>query len=70
MQTRSVVNRHAPRFLLTCTILFVLAFSTLAPSVAAQDTTSYTATQIHDWLVDQVSGATSRDNGRHGGDSE
>jgi len=58
MQTRSVVNRHAPRFLLTCTILFVLAFSTLAPSVAAQDTTSYTATQIHDWLVDQVSGAT------------
>ena len=55
MRIRSALNRHAPRFLLTCAILSALTLSSVAP-VAADDTTSYTALQIENWLEGTISG--------------
>ena len=50
-------RKHAPRLLLTLAALVGLSVSVFAPAVSA-DSASYTATQIHDWLVDTISGAT------------
>lgn len=57
MRTLQRIRKHAPRLLLTLTVFMALSLSMFAPVVSA-DTTSYTATQIHDWLVDQISSAT------------
>jgi len=54
MRTVQRIRKHAPRLLLTLTVFMALSLSMFAPVVSA-DTTSYTALQIHDWLVDTIS---------------
>ena len=56
MRTVQQVCRRAPRLLLTLTVFMALSLSMFAPVVNADE--SYTAVQIHDWLVGQISTAT------------
>ena len=56
MRTHRVVLKHAPRLLITLTVFIALSFTSLAPVVSADDTASYEAQDIEEWLEDAISG--------------